>query len=169
MKQPVTVLGQQWVPVRSPDNLDHVPAGSAERRLEFLDDLSIAADRAVEALQVAVDDPGQVIELFTGGEGESAQGFRLVRFAVPDVTPDPRFVIGINHPTGAEVTEKPRLVNRHDRPEPHGYRGKLPEIRHQVRVRIRRQPAAVREFLAKMLEIVLVQSSFEKRPRVGAW
>src|SRR5207302_707079 len=56
----VGVLGQQRVPVAAPDDLDHVPACTAEERLELLDDLAVAAHRAVQALQVAVDDEGEV-------------------------------------------------------------------------------------------------------------
>ena len=44
-------------------HLDDVPAGAAEDRLELLDDLAVAAHRAVEPLQVAVDDEDQVVEL----------------------------------------------------------------------------------------------------------
>jgi hypothetical protein len=44
-------------------DLDDVPAGAAEVRLQLLDDLAVAADRTVELLQVAVDDPGEVVEL----------------------------------------------------------------------------------------------------------
>jgi hypothetical protein len=46
-----------------PRSLDDVPAGAAEDAFEFLDDLAVAAHRAVEALQVAVDDEDQVVEL----------------------------------------------------------------------------------------------------------
>ena len=59
----VLVLGEQVVPLRTPDHLDHVPAGATEGGLEFLDDLAVAADRPVEALQVAVDDEDEVVEL----------------------------------------------------------------------------------------------------------
>ncbi|CAB4698698.1 unannotated protein [freshwater metagenome] len=51
----VGVGGQQVVPLGSPDHLDHVPAGTAERGLEFLDDLAVAAHGTIESLQVAVD------------------------------------------------------------------------------------------------------------------
>src|SRR3712207_7423764 len=42
---------------------DDVPARAAEDRLELLDDLPVAAHGAVEALQVAVDDEDEVVEL----------------------------------------------------------------------------------------------------------
>ena len=58
----VDVAQDQFVPLRPPDGLDHVPAGPAEDGLEFLDDLAVAAYRSVEALQVAVDDEDQIVE-----------------------------------------------------------------------------------------------------------
>ena len=62
----VLVARQQVVPLARPDDLDHVPAGAAEDRLELLDDLSVAANRTVEALQVAVHDEGEVVEALAG-------------------------------------------------------------------------------------------------------
>ena len=68
----VAVGVQQCIPLAAPDHLDDVPSGPAEERLEFLDDLPVAADRSVETLQVAVDDEGQVVECLRRGEaGES--------------------------------------------------------------------------------------------------
>src|SRR5438270_2195481 len=55
-KDAVLVPGEQRVPVRAPDHLDHVPARAAEFALELLDALAVAAHRSVEPLQVAVDD-----------------------------------------------------------------------------------------------------------------
>ena len=51
-------------PTRGPrSTLIDVPARAAERRLELLDDLAVAAHRTVEPLQVAVHDEDQVVEL----------------------------------------------------------------------------------------------------------
>ena len=61
----VFVLGEQVVPLRTPDHLDHVPAGATEGGFEFLDDLAVAADRSVESLQVAVDDEHEIVELLS--------------------------------------------------------------------------------------------------------
>ena len=57
---------------------------------ELLNDLAVAADRAVEPLQVAVDDEDQVVELFARGERDRAERFRLVGFAVAEERPDLR-------------------------------------------------------------------------------
>ena len=66
----VLVLGEQFVPTGAPDHLDDVPPGAAEDGLEFLDDLAVAAHRAVEPLQVAVDDEHQVVELLAAGHAD---------------------------------------------------------------------------------------------------
>ena len=63
-EQAVDVAGEQVVPLATPDDLDHVPAGAAEGRFELLDDLAVAAHGAVEPLEIAVDDEGQVVEAF---------------------------------------------------------------------------------------------------------
>ena len=63
-------------------------------RFEFLDDLAVAAHRTVEPLQVAVDDPDQVVELFARGQRERAERFGLVGFAVADERPDLRLLAG---------------------------------------------------------------------------
>ena len=82
------VAVEQVVPVAAPDDLDDVPAGAAEGAFEFLDDLAVAADRAVEPLQVAVDDEDQVVELLARREGERAERLGLVGLAVAEERPD---------------------------------------------------------------------------------
>ena len=89
-EQPVHVAREQVVPLAAPDDLDHVPAGAAERGLELLDDLAVAADRAVEPLQVAVDDEGQVVETLARRDVQRAERFGLVGLAVAEEGPDPR-------------------------------------------------------------------------------
>ena len=89
-EQPVAILGEQRIPLAAPDHLDDVPAGAAERRFELLDDLAVAAHRTVEALQVAVDDEDQVVELFARRQRDRAERFRLVGLAVAEKRPDLR-------------------------------------------------------------------------------
>ena len=88
LQDAVDVFGQQWVPETAPDDFGHVPLSTAEHAFEFLDDLAVAANRAVEALQVAVDDEDQVVQLLAAGQGDRAQGFRLVALAVAQEAPD---------------------------------------------------------------------------------
>ena len=67
------VLGDQGIPAAAPDDLDDVPAGTAEEGLELLDDLAVAAHRPIEALEVAVDDEDQVVEPFAPRQRERAE------------------------------------------------------------------------------------------------
>src|SRR5207248_11186939 len=76
------ILGKQLVPARAPQHLDHVPAGAPESALKLLHDLAIAANRPVEALEIAVDDENKVVETLPPGERRRAQGLRFVHLAV---------------------------------------------------------------------------------------
>ena len=87
-EQAVVIGGEERIPVAAPDHLDDVPAGAAEDRLELLDDLAVAAHRAVEALQVAVDDEDQVVELFARRQADRAERLGLVGLAVAEERPD---------------------------------------------------------------------------------
>ena len=58
------VVRDERVPIAAPDDLDDIPAGAAEDGFEFLNDLAVAANRAIEALQVAVDDEDEIVESF---------------------------------------------------------------------------------------------------------
>src|SRR5699024_3263688 len=83
----ITVLAQQCVPFATPDDLDDVPACAAEVRLELLHDLAVAAHGSVEALQVAVDDEVEVVELFIGRHVQHAAALGLVELSVAEERP----------------------------------------------------------------------------------
>ncbi|CAB4809140.1 unannotated protein [freshwater metagenome] len=83
----VGVGGQQVVPLGSPDHLDHVPAGTAERGLEFLDDLAVAAHGTIESLQVAVDHEDQVVELLSARQRNRPERFGFVALTVAQKCP----------------------------------------------------------------------------------
>ena len=121
-QQPLGVEVQQRVPVRAPDHLQHVPPRPAERRLQLLDDLAVAAHRAVEALEVAVDDEDEVVELLTRGQGDRAERLGLVHLPVAHERPHlaPR---GVEQPPVVQVLHEPGLVDGHDRAEPHRHGG----------------------------------------------
>ncbi len=85
----VGVSLQQLVPTGAPDHLDDVPAGPPEGGLQLLDDLAVAPHRAVEPLQVAVDDEDEVVELVAGGDRQGAQRLGLVALAVAEEGPHP--------------------------------------------------------------------------------
>ena len=161
------ILLEQVVPLRAPDALDHVPAGAAEDRFELLDDLAVAAHRAVEALQVAVDHEDQVVELLARRQRDGAERFGLVGLAVAEERPD--LGVGLRLEAAIfEVAIEARLVDRHDRAEAHRDGRELPEVRHQPRMRIRRQAAARLQLAAEVLELLLVEAAFEERARVDA-
>ena len=73
------VARQQRIPVVAPDDLDDVPAGAAEGPFQFLDDLAVAAHRAVQPLQIAIDDEDQIVQLLARGQRDRAQAFRARR------------------------------------------------------------------------------------------
>ena len=162
----VLVSGQEGVPVRPPDHLDHVPAGTTEVRLELLDDLPVAAHRPVEPLEVAVDDEDQVVEPLASGERDGAHRLGLVHLPVAHEGPH-LAVARVDDPPRIEVLHEARLVDRHQRAEAHRDRRELPEAGHQPRVRVRRQPAAA-DLLPEAMELVLAQAALEERPCVEA-
>jgi hypothetical protein len=75
------------------------------------------------------------------GQGDRAERFRLVAFAVAEEAQTLRSVSA--RPRSFQVAIEARLVDRHDRAQAHRHGGELPEVRHQPRVRIGRQPAAL--------------------------
>ena len=52
--------------------------------------------------------------------------------------------------------------------KPHRDRRELPEIRHQIRMRIGRQSAALGEFLAEIVQVLFVQAGLPETPRINA-
>ena len=117
-QQAFGVAHQQWIPVGTPDQFDHVPAGAAEFSFQFLDDLAVTPHRSVQALQVAVDDKHQVVQPVPPGKPNSAHGFGFVHFSVTDKGPD-LAVFARNHFPVLQIAHKTRLVDGLDRPEPH--------------------------------------------------
>ncbi len=135
----VDVLGQQLVPVAAPDDLDHVPPGPPEEGLELLDDLAVAPHRAVEPLQVAVDDERQVVEVLAAGDRQGAGGLGLVELAVAHEAPHPA-VRRVGDAPGGQVAVDVGLADGVEGPEPHRHRRELPELGHEAGVGVGRQP-----------------------------
>ena len=70
---------------------------------------------------------------------------------------------------GEQVPVEPGLVDGVQRPEAHGDRRELPEVGHEPRVRVGRQPAAaVRLLLAEPVELRLGQPPLKEGARVDA-
>ena len=154
ISRPWSRLRQQRVPIAAPDHLDHVPAGAAEHGLQLLDDLAVAADRAVQPLQVAVDHEDQVVEFLAGRQRDRAERLRLVAFAVAQERPD-LLSASVLDAAVVQILVEPGLVDGHDRRQTHRHRGKLPEVGHQPGVGIRRQPASGLQFAAEIDQLLL--------------
>ena len=164
-QHPVHVLGEECVPTRAPDHLDHVPAGAAEHRLELLDDLPVAAHRPVQSLQVAVDDEDQVVEMLAAGDAEGADGLGLVHLAVAHEAPDPA-AAGVDQAAGVEVAVDVGLVDGGDRPQPHGDGGELPEVGQRARVGVAGEPVAP-DLVAEVVELLLGQAPLDEGPGIN--
>ena len=132
------IAGKQSVPVTAPDELDDVPARSGKQALQFINDAAVAAHRAVEPLQIAVDDPNQVVEPLTRGQRESAGALGFVHLTV--AKDPPHFAArAVDQLAVREVVHEPRVVDAADGTEAHRTRRELPEIGHQPGMRIARQ------------------------------
>ena len=84
----VFVARNQRVPITAPNQLEHIPTGASEFTLQLLNDFAVAAHRAVQALQIAVDDKNQVVEFFARGQTDGTQRFDFVHFTVAAKHPD---------------------------------------------------------------------------------
>jgi hypothetical protein len=160
LQKPAGIAGNERVPVGSPDDLDDVPARAAEHGLQLLDDLAVAAHRAVQALEVAVHDEDEVVELLARRQADGAEGFGLVGLAVADEGPY-LAALGRQEPAIIEVAHEARLIDRHDGRKPHRHRGALPEVRHEPGAGIGRQPGPER-LLAKAPEIIFLDTSLDE-------
>ena len=160
------VAPDDLVPFRAPNHLDDIPARAVEHAFKFLDNFSVAAHRPVEPLQIAIHHPDEVVKIFARCECDRAERFGFVRFAVAEERPDLRLFLPVHETARLQVTVEPRLIQRHDRAEAHRDRRKLPEIRHPIWMGIRRQPAALGQFLPEILQMLLVQPAFEKSARI---
>ena len=160
------VACKQRIPVAAPQQLDDVPARAGKQALQLLNDGAVAAHRAIQPLQIAVHHKNQVIQFFACGERQTRQRFRFIHFAVPDKRPYLAIRRRADLPI-FQVAHKARLINRVNRPQPHRRVRKLPKVRHQPRMRIRRQATAAR-FLPVFHQLIFRESPFEKRARVNA-
>ncbi len=88
-QHPVGVALEQFIPAAAPDDLDDVPPRTSEDRFQLLDDLAVAAHRSVEALQVAVDHPREVVEVFARCERDGSECLGFIHLAVTHEAPDP--------------------------------------------------------------------------------
>src|SRR5262249_7379469 len=87
-EQPARVRLEERIPIGAPYYLDDVPARTTEQCLQLLDDLTVAADRAVETLEIAIYYPDQIIQVFSAGQGQCSRGFRLIHLSIADEAPN---------------------------------------------------------------------------------
>jgi len=163
----VVVPGEQFVPLPPPDDLDDVPPRPAEDRLELLDDLAVAPNRTVQALEVAVDDEDQVVQAFPRRQGQPGLRFGLVHLAVAQERPH-ALVRRVLDPPVVEVPVEPGLVDRVEGGQAHRHAGVLPELRHQAGVRVAGETGE-QGLLPEPVELVLLEPAFEVGPGVHAW
>src|SRR5699024_10816979 len=149
-------------PLATPDDLDDGPAGTTEEGLEFLDDLGVTADRAVKALQVAVDHEGEVVQVVQCGLVDETTGLRLVHLAVAEEGPDV-LIGGVLDATVVQVAVEAGLVDGVHRAETHGHGREFPELRHAVWVRVGRDSATlVGDLLAEAVQVILGEATLEE-------
>jgi hypothetical protein len=158
-QQALFIPGQEGIPVAAPDHLDDVPAGAPEVRLQLLDDLAIAAHRAIQTLEIAVDHEDQVIQPLPRRQGDGAQGLGLVHLAIAEEGPDPA-ALGVHQAPVMQIAHEARLVDGHEGAEPHGHGRELPEVRHQPGVGIGGEAVAV-HLLAEVVELLLGDPAFQ--------
>ena len=104
--------------------------------------------------------------MLAAGQRYRAERFRFVALAVADEAP--HLAIAVVHQAAVLlVFHHVRLVDRLDRTEPHRHRRELPVVRHQPRVRVGRQAAAI-DLAAEVVELRLVEPAFEKGARIHA-
>src|SRR5471032_254880 len=159
------VACKERVPIGTPQDLDHVPARADELRFELIDNAAVAAHRTVEPLQVAVDDEHQVVELFARSQGQRADRLRLVHLAVAEEAPH-LAVLRFCEAAVLQIAHEARLIDRVDRTDAHRARGKLPEVRHEPRMRIRTQPRS-RYLLTVVLQVLFAKKTFEERASIN--
>ena len=160
LKNAVLVAGQNGVPAAAPNHLDDMPVRAAEGALKLLNDLAVAAHRAVQALQVAVDHHHQVVQLLPAGDVDGAQDLRLVRLAVADERPD-LAAAGLLQPAAFQILGEPRLVDGAGGGKAHAGGGHGPEPRQAARMRIGGQAAALPKFAAEVAQLRLRQAALQ--------
>ena len=159
-QQAIAIGLNERIPIAAPDHLDDVPSRAAENRFQFLNDLAVAAHRAVEALQIAVDDENQVVEPFARSQRDRAERFRFVHFAVAQERPD--FAAGRGlQPAIFEIFDEARVIDRLNRAESHRDGRKFPEVGHEPGMRIGRESAARLQLAAEIFQFLFGDAAFE--------
>src|SRR5690554_2075698 len=127
--------------------------------------ISITPYRSVQALQVAVDDKGEVVQFFPCRQAQAGNGLRFIHLSITEYTPY-MTLLGFRQIAVGEVAHEACLVHGTDGANSHRAGGKLPEIRHQPWVGVGRQSFA-KGFLAVVRQLTLAQATFEKSASIN--
>ena len=112
------ISGKQAIPVTAPNEFDHIPSRTAKEFFQFVNDAPVTANRTIQALQVAIDHPHQVVQFFAGGKRQCAHAFGLVHFPIAKHAPD--FALtAVQQLTVRQIAHEARMVDRADGPQPH--------------------------------------------------
>jgi hypothetical protein len=112
-------------------------------------------------------DEDEVVEALAHRHGERAHRLRLVHLAIAQEGPD-LAVRRLRQSAVLQVAREARLEDGHHGTQSHGHGGELPEIRHQPRMRIRRQAdAGTARFLSEVAQLILGQAAFEIGARIN--
>src|SRR5690606_8391601 len=113
------VADEQPVPIRTPNQLDDVPACTAEQRLKLINDTAVTAHRTVETLEIAVDHPHQVIQPLARCQRQCRHALGFVHLAVAKYPPHLTST-RLQQVAMLEITHKTSLVNGADGTDAHG-------------------------------------------------
>ena len=151
---------QQFIPAAAPHDFDYLPAGTCEHTFHFVNDFTVTVYRAVKTLQVTVDNEDQVVQAFADSDIDCTFRFRLIHLAITQE--------GINgllrsvfQTTVFQIFQELSLIDSCQRPQTHRNGRELPEVRHQFRVRIRRQTFAA-DFLTEIVQLLFGQTTFHE-------
>ncbi len=100
------------------------------------------------------------------GQRDLAQRFGLVAFAVAEEAPDLALARS-GEAAVVEIVQKTRLVDGDERAKAHRHRRELPEVWHQPRVRVRRQPTAA-GLAAEVVQLLGAEPTLEEGAGVDA-
>ena len=127
-----------------------------------MNDLAVATNGAVEALQVAVDNEVEVVEAFVGSPLQGSTALNFIHLTVAEKRPD-LLVVRVFDAAVGQVAIRLRLEDCVDRTEAHRHGRELPELGHEARVRIARESVRCPRFLLpKAIQLVFAEASFEE-------
>src|SRR5699024_9271588 len=111
----------------TPQDLDDVPTGTAERGFKFLNNLAVTTHRPIETLQVTVDHEGEVIQFVICGNVQCTARFWLIHLTVTKECPHV-LIRGVLDTAVMNVAVELCLVNSVQRADTHRNCWELPEI-----------------------------------------